>query len=355
VLVSPLVEPAEPVEDDEWAAWFDRWSLLMTDVTPTHLHRYLDTIRVQALDGQRRTIGPLTVARYRAAIKAVFRVAAAQRVIAWNPWHGVEWSLPDGEDDLDPDMVMNQRQVDRLARSCAQLRHESRAFVLMQGVCGLRPSEAREVRRRDLDLDSIPATVTVRASRTDVSARFLDPGESRRRPLKGRSRKARRVVPIPRHLVPILREHLERYVGRSADARVFTSPTGRPLSLTDFHRAVWHTARTTTFPKGSPLRGVRRHDLRHAAITTWLNSGVTLKTCQRWSGHKRASVLLDTYLGVTVDDAALSIRRVEDALDAVYAGSRHADEAAGGGPISSQSDRNADGGSGDEGVDRGER
>jgi integrase len=55
--------------------------------------------------------------------------------------------------------------------------------------------------------------------------------------------------------------------------------------------------------------------LRHSAITAWLNAGVMLKTAQSWSGHKTASVLLDTYLGVMRDDASVSLARVEEALD----------------------------------------
>ena len=35
----------------------------------------------------------------------------------------------------------------------------------------------------------------------------------------------------------------------------------------------------------------------------------------RWNGHRAASVLLDTYLGVVQDDAAPSLARVEDLLD----------------------------------------
>lgn len=68
------------------------------------------------------------------------------------------------------------------------------------------------------------------------------------------------------------------------------------------------------FEEGSPLRALRRHGLRHAAITSWLNAGVTLKTAQRWSGHRTASVLLNTYLGVMRDDLGTSVVRTEMAL-----------------------------------------
>ncbi len=60
---------------------------------------------------------------------------------------------------------------------------------------------------------------------------------------------------------------------------------------------------------------MRRQDLRHAAITPWLNSGVPLKVAQTWSGHKTLSVLLDTYYGVMQHDEHVAYQRVEDALD----------------------------------------
>ena len=150
--------------------------------------------------------------------------------------------------------------------------------------------------------------------------------------------------------MPILREHLDRYVDDHPDALVFTTATGRRINLSTFGRDVWNTARTTMFPEGSPLRRVRRHDLRHAAITAWLNSGVMIKTCQRWSGHRRASVLLDTYLGVTVDDAELSISRFEDALDVSYNGA----QASGEDDKPSQNRRNARGKDREHEADSGE-
>jgi len=90
---------------------------------------------------------------------------------------------------------------------------------------------------------------------------------------------------------------------------VFTT-RGQRINISNFHRDVWAPAREATFPEGSPLREVRRHDLRHSAITAWLNNGVLLKTAQRWSGHRSLSVLLDTYAGVMKDDAAISLVRM---------------------------------------------
>lgn len=45
-----------------------------------------------------------------------------------------------------------------------------------------------------------------------------------------------------------------------------------------------------------------------------LNAGVPLKTAQAWSGHRTASVLLDTCLGVMHGDEDVAIARYEATL-----------------------------------------
>jgi integrase len=157
--------------------------------------------------------------------------------------------------------------------------------------------------------------------------------------LKGRDRKAKRRVPIPRHLAPTLHDHLRCHVDRRPDALVCTAPNGGRINLSTFHRDVWDPARTQTFPDGSALRRVRRHDLRHSAITAWLNSGVLLKTAQQWSGHRQLSVLLDTYLGVMTGDAEVSLQRVEDALDSALGDSRDDEPEPDDGDVPSQTRR----------------
>jgi len=95
---------------------------------------------------------------------------------------------------------------------------------------------------------------------------------------------------------------------------VFPNTDGGRIDLSNFSRDVWNDARQDVFPAGSPLRNVRRHDLRHSAITAWLNAGVPIKTAQVWSGHRTASTLFDTYLGVMRHDEALGRARIEQAF-----------------------------------------
>lgn len=307
--------PAHATDQDrDWRAWFARWSLPLRQVDDRHLHAFLEIARTQALDGTARIMAPTTLARTRAVVRAAFTTARKRRLIEWDPWDAVEWTLHSDEEQIDPDLVMDQPQVLALAAVCGAIEQRYECFVLAQGVCGLRPGEARDVRRRDFDLDAKPATITVRGSHSDVPDRFFAAGESRRRPLKGHAAKARRSIPIPTALVPRFQAHLDEFVPRRAEALVFTTPTGKRIHLSNFHRDVWQPAREQVFAEDSPLRSARRHDLRHSAITAWLNAGVMLKTAQRWSGHRTASVLLNTYLGVMRDDLSTSLARVEEAL-----------------------------------------
>ncbi len=329
-------------EEDEWEAFFARWSLPLRSIDDGHLHAFLERVRTTGTDGSPRPIAPTTLDATRRAVRAAFRSAQKRRLIDWNPWDGVDWKLPTGEDDLRTELVMDPAQVLTLAEACGQIHPRYACFVLVQGFCGLRPGEARDVRRRDFDLSQAPATVSAGGQHSDLPERFFMEGETRRRPLKGRGRRVSRPVPIPAAFAPRFAEHLERWVEGKPDALAFTTPRGRRINTSNFHRDVWAPARERVFPEGSPLREVRRHDLRHSAITSWLNSGVLLKTAQRWSGHRTASVLLDTYLGVMRDDAVVSLARVETALDAALQD-----------PAASRADRGAHGNEGQEEVNGG--
>jgi integrase len=302
-------------EQERWTEWFARWSLPLADVTDQDLQAFLVHVGSTALDGKQRQLAASSLARTRAVVRAAFTHARKRRLIEWDPWEPVQAPSLRDLDRVDPDLVMAPQQVRAMADACAAINPRYEAFVLVHGLCGLRPGEAIELRRRDIGFrDGRPVNVTSRGTYSSVPQRFLAPGESRRRPLKGRGRRASRTIPLPSELVEVIERHLAEFVGSRADAHVFTTPGSRPLNLSNFHRNVWAPARQAVFTQDDPLRRVRRHDLRHAAITAWLNAGVPLKTAQAWSGHKTASVLLDTYLGVIRGDEDLALSRFEALL-----------------------------------------
>ncbi len=81
---------------------------------------------------------------------------------------------------------------------------------------------------------------------------------------------------------------------------------------------VWRKARVralTAAEAASPLAG-RPYDLRHAAVSTWLNAGVPSTQVAEWAGHSLA-VLLQIYAKCLVGQEEAARRRI----DAVLGGS----------------------------------
>ncbi len=81
-------------------------------------------------------------------------------------------------------------------------------------------------------------------------------------------------MPIPPHLVAVLREHLATF-GTPDDGRLFFSEKGSVVPPSTYYR-VWQEARLLALPPAvasSPLAS-RPYDLRHSALSTWLNAGV---------------------------------------------------------------------------------
>jgi integrase len=75
--------------------------------------------------------------------------------------------------------------------------------------------------------------------------------------------------------VKLLRAHIKRY-STTTDRRIFQTVRGGKLQDSAYG-AVWTEARRqalTPAQNRSPLLGRRPYDLRHAAVSLWLNSGV---------------------------------------------------------------------------------
>ena len=134
-----------------------------------------------------------------------------------------------------------------------------------------------------------------------------------RRGLKHRGRKEVRLVQIPPVLVAMLREHLDRF-GAGPDGRMFRSPNGGVVSSSTYFR-VWDGARRyalTPSQVASPLAG-RPYDLRHAAVSFWLNRNVPSSEVAQRAGHS-VDVLLKVYAKCIEGDRAKIDNVVEDAF-----------------------------------------
>jgi hypothetical protein len=112
----------------------------------------------------------------------------------------------------------------------------------------------------------------------------------------------------------LLRQHLRKY-GTAPDGRLFRGARGGFLSESTYGR-IWHAAREIAL--GPQLAATslacRPYDLRHAALSLWLNAtGAPAEVAAR-AGNS-VHVLQDVYAHCTDGREDLISQQIEDALD----------------------------------------
>ena len=110
----------------------------------------------------------------------------------------------------------------------------------------------------------------------------------------------------------MLRNHLKEY-GTGPGGRVFSLPRGR--IVTDrAYLAVFHKARAAAFTEAEAASLVARrpYDLRHAAVSTWLNASGNPAQVAEWAGHS-VDVLLRTYAKCIAGQQEEAKRRILEA------------------------------------------
>jgi len=185
-----------------------------------------------------------------------------------------------------------------------------RALVLLATFASLRWGEVTALRRRDLDLTA--GCVRVRAAfserRAPGSAITIGPSKSKA---------ARRVVGVPRAVLPDLREHLAAFVAPEPGAFVFAAPSGTPLRRGNFNRAAgWSHAVAAI---GVP--GLHFHDLRHTGNTFAAASGAGLRDLMARMGHDSERAAMVYQHEARGADAAIT-----NAIDAHIDAEQSADE-----------------------------
>jgi len=277
----------------------------------------LDAISVR-LDG--KPAAGNTVARKRAVLNNVLEHVVGRGLMT-NPLPDAakKWQAPQTTEVVDPQVVVNQRQAEALMARVAEQGTIGRRLVAFFGCmyyAGLRPGEAAELRRSNLDLpyDSGWGTFYLRKSAPAVGRAWTDAGTRReRRQLKHRAADEVRLVPCHPRLTQLLQAHIAEF-GTTSDGRLFRGANGRDISESVYGR-VWDAARRATFSESeAPSRIAKRpYDLRHACLSTWLNAGVDPTQVAEWAGNSVA-VLLRVYAKCISGRDQLARQRIQDAL-----------------------------------------
>lgn len=260
-----------------------------------------------------------TFARKRAVLHQALDYAVERNHLYTNPLTSPSRRAPKTAEAVNPRVVVNKQQARALLDAVREQGRVGPHLVAFFGClyyAGLRPAEAADLRESNLD---IPAegwgSLQLSDSAPSVSSTWNDDGKRRqRRGLKHRAREDTREVPCAPQLTRLLRAHLDLF-GTSHDGRLFRGERGGDLSDTVYQR-VWTRARAaalTPSEAASPL-AARPYDLRHAALSTWLNAGVPATQVAAWAGNS-VHVLLRVYAKCVVGQEEAARRRVEKALE----------------------------------------
>jgi len=122
-------------------------------------------------------------------------------------------------------------------------------------------------------------------------------------------------VPIPPVLVTMLRHH-DRCCGTAPDGRMFRGTRGGPLSESSYGRT-WHAARSQVLGPAAAATSLvgRPYDLRHAALSLWLNAGAAPAQIAQRAGHS-ITTLLAVYTHCIDGQDDITNRQIEHALQA---------------------------------------
>lgn len=332
-----------PAEHAAALAKLDKISILVADLESTEIvRRGLDALS-RRLDGQ--PAAATTIARKRAVFHNTAGYAVELGLLSANPLGSIQWTVPAVADTIDRRVVANPTQVASLLTAVASLGKRAHRLVAYFGClyyAGTRPAEAANLRLADcqlpgrcLDCDTplpdlttiIPTRycrhdktepawgrITLAETNPETGSHWTDDGiPYQRRGLKHRARTATRTVPIPPRLVALLCDHIEQH-GLAPDGRLFRGLHGGPLPQSVYERW-WKLARRKALTPAqvtSPLAR-RPYDLRHAAASLWLNSGVPATEVAHRLGHSVA-VLLRVYANCIHGGDDTNNQRIEDAL-----------------------------------------
>jgi integrase len=259
-----------------------------------------------------------TANRKRAVLNNLMQYAVEVGALPANPLKAVKWTRPRTLKSVDPRTVVNSDQARRLLAAVGQQGQRGERMVAFFGCmyyAALRPEEAVELRPDNLA--SLPdhgwGELILTNSEPRSGTWWTDSGSARqRRELKHRPRGETQPVPIHPELVGLLSQHVKKFPPGS-DGRIFTGPRGGIFNDRAY-LLIFHKARVVAFTPAecASLLARRPYDLRHAAVSTWLNAGVPAPQVAEWAGHS-VDVLLRVYAKCISGQQYEAKRRIEEA------------------------------------------
>lgn len=254
--------PSTRANSAAYVATVPFWTTAMSEIRRSHIEAW-----IKALDG---TLAASTIKTRFASVRAVFRAAVADKVIAADPTERVV--LPRTRKPEAAMSVPTDTDVGKLVNGAEG---PMRAYVALCAFAGLRLGEACGVKVGDVDFLRKRLIVERQIQRDGVNPREAPPKWG-----------SERTVYLPDELVTILSQHVAAYP---------PAPDGWLFHLdgkawTD--NKVTYRWRQTRKAAGLTTK---LHSLRHYFASGLIAQGCDVVTVQRALGHSSATTTLNTY------------------------------------------------------------
>lgn len=309
------VENDPPAALEKTLEWLATHTRPVGDLADPELIRTCLNVLSRRLDGQ--PAAPNTMLRKRIAFGACLSYAVERGDLAANPLPALPRSGPKTREQVDRRVCVNHSQARRLLENGVRpIAPDLVAWYGSMYYAAMRPGEMQELRQADLRMPAAEGgwgAVTLVGNNPEMAGAWTDDGARSARQLKHRAAGDTREVPLHPLLVKLYVRHLDEF-GTTEDGRLFRGATGGPVTAVR-HRTVWAQARTRALSAteaASPLAR-RPYDLRHAAVSEWLNAGVAPTQIAQWAGHSVA-MLLSTYARCIVGQDEAARQRIEAAM-----------------------------------------
>jgi integrase len=280
---------------------------------------------------------PATIRRKRAVLFNAMEYAVELKLLSKNPIPALKWKVPKATKSVDKRVVVNPKQAAKLLESVRQQRPSGKrlvAFFATMYYSGARPGEAVNLRKQDLLIPNATwneahqrwdlvdgstqdgGELLLSESAPETGAAWSETGHRRdKRQLKHREAGDTRAVPCTPQLAVALRTHI-RVCGTDAEGFLFRGVRDTGLFSESTYSRAWRKARKDALTEeefASPLAR-RAYQLRHAAVSTWLNGGVPPQQVAEWAGHS-LDVLFKVYAKCLSGQEDAARKRLTDAYE----------------------------------------
>jgi integrase len=287
-----------------------------TLANPEVLRPLLDSLTVR-LDGAPAATS--VISRRPKILNSALEYAVERKLLLRNPMPALKWKAPKPVQVVDPRRVPNPIQARTLlndVREQGRVGHRLVAFYGCLYYAGMRPEEAADLTLRHLALPVEGwGEFHLDGAQPYAGREWTDTGTSRdRRQLKQRERGETRTAPCPPELTALIHEHIAEF-GTGPDGRLFVGDRNKKELPKGTVNQIWRRARRAVFTAevaATPLAATP-YDLRHAAVSTWLNGGVPPADVAEWAGQS-TEILFRIYAKCLDRGKTLLRRRVDAAL-----------------------------------------